>query len=263
MNKLPQIKMNKQWDLVALSIMFLLAFTISWKIEANMFVSTLLFFGTTSYYLSLRRKDLVKKTLKFALLFAFPLGALVDLIASVNRAWYVTNTMFPLRIYQTIPIEDLIWAFLVIYLVVIFYEHIFDTQVNSINNRWKPFLTSVFIILIITTIIYYLKEELLEIPYAYMTIGLIGIMFPIIIFMVNFRKFFKPFLLTSAYFFVPFALFVALGLELSQWIYIDGEYIKVLIIWGHNFPAEVLIYWFILLSVAILTYYEYLFDDTN
>ncbi|MBU4466838.1 hypothetical protein KKF47_02135, partial [Patescibacteria group bacterium] len=108
---------KKGRDLLLLCLFIVIARFLSLGLNVSYLLSTLFFFGIPAAYLSLRAsKGQIKKALVFASLCLIP-AVTVDILAVSSGAWIVPETVFPFRLFQIIPLEDLIWAFLMVYLL--------------------------------------------------------------------------------------------------------------------------------------------------
>ncbi len=119
-------KILKRIDIFLLIFFPIISVSLSLFLKTNFLTSTLLFFGLPSLWLSIRTPKQIKKTFLFALIFSIPLGIFIDYIATVDDSWFVPLTIFPFRLFNIVPIEDLLWGFFLVYSIVIFYEHFLD-----------------------------------------------------------------------------------------------------------------------------------------
>ena len=100
----------KKLDIYLLVAFPILALIVSLVFSTNFFVSTLLFFGPISLWLSFRTPRRVLKTLIFTVVFGLPMLIAGDYLALINGAWVIPTSIFP-RV-GIIVIEDLVWGLL-------------------------------------------------------------------------------------------------------------------------------------------------------
>jgi len=259
-------KLSKQkWkrvDILVLILCPLIAAVFSLLSKANYLVSTLLFYGLPALYLSFRTKDAVTKTFLVSLLFAISGTLFLDYFGVINQAWSITHTVFPSKVFGIVLWEDFLWAFLLTYAVIIFYEHFLDKGRHNLKISNIKYLILVFVsTIIIFVFLFLLEQSWLRIPYFYLTAGTVLLLLPSVIFLNFFPKLLTKFLFTMVYFFCVSFIFQITALTLGQWEYPGNEFIGYIQIFNYSFPLEEVIFWFVLVSVAILSYYEFLADD--
>ncbi len=253
---------KKQKDILLLILFPILAMVVSLAVKANFLVSTLLFFGPMSIYLSYRHKKAIKKTLLFSFIISILSFIVVDYIATINGAWFVPDSVFPFRFLNILPIEDCIWGFGLIYSVIIFYEYFFDKSDGEIINRRMKYLYLIFgAILILFFVVLFLCPELFYINYIYFWIGILYIFIPVFMFLFFYPSLFAKFAKTGIYFFFFTVLLELTGVHLKQWQFLSDEYIGWVELFNNRFPFEEFFFFLMLASVAILSYYEFFNDD--
>jgi len=172
------------------------------------------------------------------------------------------STIFPFRILGQVPLEDVVFGFLVIYAIVIYYEHFWDKGKHElIDTRMKYFIFILMFVFILFFTFYFTKPEFLFIPYYYFWFGFILLFIPAITFLSYFPRLLSKYVKTGVYFFVLFLLFELTALQLGQWSFPDGQFIGMVTLLGYTFPFEELFFWFILFTSSILSYYEFFDDD--
>lgn len=255
-------KFFKKLDIVLLILFPIISVALSLALKANFLTSTLLFFGLPSLWFSLRTPAQVKKTFLFALIFSIPFVIFTDYIAVSDRSWFVPSTVFPVRLLGLVPIEDLIWAFFLVYSVVIFYEHFLDKGKHElVDKRMKYLFWPLITLLLVFFITLFTRPELLVIPYAYLWIGVILILLPSITFLSFFPRLLSKYVKTASYFFLLALLFELTGLELNQWTFPGNNFIGWVELFGYRFPFEEFFFWFVMSAIGILSYYEFFDDD--
>ncbi len=258
-------KTKNQKQIIDISLIILLPFAatgLSILFNANYLATTLLFFGLPAIYLSHRNKKAVKKTLIFASINGIALTVLIDYMAIINNAWYLPKTIFPFRFLGVIPLEDFLWGFGLIYLIVIFYEHFFDkTGKELIGKRMGHSAVVLFFALVVFLIALVSSPALLEFSYAYLWLGLLFILLPTIIFAFISYDLLARFLKASTYFFFLLLLLELTGLYLGLWTFPGPDFVGWVDFFGYKFPIEELFFFITITSIATLSCYEFFDDD--
>lgn len=248
-------------DIALLIIFLILATAISLYAKAPFLISTLLFFGLPGAWLSYRHKKAIAKTAIFSLIFSVPLGIIIDYIATSSNAWHVPSTLFAFRLFGIIPIEDFIWGFLFFYAIIMFYEYFLDKKDSTAKTNIKYYISIMapVLLLVIATII--IRPSIFVISYAYLWIGVVFIILPILMFFVRFPKLIKKFIITGVYFLAVTLLHEFTGLQLDHWQFSSGQFIGWINLGTIKIPAEEFIFFISLAAMSVLAYYEYFDDD--
>lgn len=255
-------KLQKKIDIAVLILFPILAVSLSLLLKANLVTSTLLFFGLPSIYFSFRTPKMVPKTFIFALILTVFIGPWADYIATVSGAWFVPNSAFPIKLFGVVTFDNLQWLFFFVYSVLIFYEHFCDKgKKELVDRRMKYLVWPLFAVLFIFILFVRQSPALLNIPYAYVWLGLITTLLPGMLFLNFFPNFLSRYVKVSAYFFILSILFELTALELGQWSFPGTTFIGWVDILGYRFPFEEFFFWFLLAVTAILSIYEYFDDD--
>jgi len=267
------MKKNKKIDLIILIFIPILTALISLCCQINFLVSTILFFGAPSLYLILRHKSALKKTFLFSLLFSIPSTFLFDYFIVKDGGWYITNTIFPARIFNVVAIEQFIWGFLWFFYVIMFYEYFLDKQEQKsifsffsktntiITKRMKYFSIFLFTILLFLILFIYCNHTLLTINYSYLVLGTIFLIIPLSIFLFLFPNFLVKFSLITIYFFFLAIIIEYVGLKLNHWTFPGTHVLGMTSFFGFLIPYEEVVLYFVLLTPALLSYYEFFDDD--
>jgi len=254
---------SKKSDIIFLIIFPLISVAMSLIFKTNYLVSTLLFFGLPALWLSYRKPKMITRTALFSFLFVIPLGIVVDYIVTIDDGWLVPETSFPFRLFGMVPIEDLIYVFLLAYGTILFYEHFLEKKKHSlIDKKMNYFVWLVVIIFILFLIILSKNPSALHIKYAYLWSGLIVLLLPAMSALAIFPKHFANYVKTASYFFVVTILFEFTALELGQWDYIGNHFIGWVRLFGYQFPVEEFIFALILFSIGTLSLYDF-FDEKH
>ena len=250
-----------------LGIMFLypiVAVIISFLFKPNAFGSVMLFLAVPSIYLSIRGVKYIKKSFIFSLVTTIPLMIVIDYIAHLTGMWNISNSILNGRLFDYVTIEVILWAFFTCYLVVIFYEYFIDKHASK--RLWTPklkyLLMTSLLIFIAFIVMFFNFPNLLNIPYFYLCFGVVLTLLPFLFQWFEFPHVTKKFLLGGIFFFYRHSLYEITALKIGWWTFPGKDFIGLVSLFGVTFPIEEVIFWFILLALAILSFYEY-FDDNE
>ncbi len=253
-------KTHKIWkgiDIICLLSLPLLAMLISFALHANTFLSLILFYLPLLLYFSYRTRKAILKTTIFASLLSFAFAFIFDYPAYIDNAWYVP-TIFPLRIYGKVAIEDIMWIFLFSYTIVIFYEHFVDKAKHTIlEGKIKYGMLLVIVLFILFLLLYLLIPTLLVIHFYYFWLGMIFIFLPVLAMLSYYRQLISGFFITSSYFFAHSLLYEITALKLNQWSFPGTDYIGWVQLFGVRLPFEEFFFFIVIAAMSILTYFEF------
>lgn len=240
-----------------------LAVPLSIYLKANFLTSTLFFFGLPSLYLLVRQKTQWKRIFTAAVLFGLLFGFLLDYLAELNNAWSWSGTdqlVFSQRILGVVNIDVMAWFFLWVFFLVIFYEHFLEhdrKDTISPNYKYALFLGLIVLAIIIATNV--IRPTLLIFPYAYFVLGLLTL--PPFVYVVSKKPvLLQKFLKAVLFFTSVYLVYEITAFNLGQWRF-PGEYIGMVRFGNVAFPFEELIFWIVLSSPIVLSYYELFVDD--
>jgi len=168
--------------------------------------------------------------------------------------WHVT-TIFNHRIFGLVPYEDIIWGFMLILYTIVFYEFFLDDQ------KKHKFKIKFIPLLIIFSPVYFLIFANYTFPYILHILGIPLLILPTVLFLLYKPKLTKKFIITGTYFFIHSFIVEVINLRANQWSFNDDGFLFWIKVFGVKFPFEELLYWFVFLQIAILTYYEIFCDD--
>ena len=254
---------NKKLHLVVLSAHPFVASAISLAVGADPFISTLLFLGVPSAYMTYIFPSFALKSGIFSVILAIPFVFIVDYMGHFNGQWYIAMTDFPFRILNLVPFEDLIWAFLLSYFMLTFYEYFFDTHRD--HALWPDHLKYLILLLfgaaLIVLSLSVFKPSLLLIPYFYLCVGTVGILLPIIIEFARKPHLMQRAFMVGAYFFVFALVYELTALKIGWLVFPGKDFIGWVSLSSLSFPFEEFFFWILLTAMAAVTYYEYFDDD--
>jgi len=247
-------------DVLLLVLMPVIATLVTLRLDINFVTASLLFFGLPAAYLSVRTCQYVPRAALFSLVATC--GCIViNYFAIRDGSWYVPETAFGFRFPGDMVLDDMLWAFLLIYLVVMFYEHFFDKGRHAVAG--KSLVYFVFLVLgllLLFTMLQALVPSALH--YFYLKAGVILLLLPVVALSVAFPKYLSIALKTFPYFFTLSLLMLLAGLHNGYWVYPGEHFIGWVSVFGHKVPVEEILFWIALFSTAVIMYFEF-FDDNR
>lgn len=250
-------------DLAIIVLLSIFAFIASWVLPIGFLVSSLLFFGLPALYLSFKKRREIVRCLAFAATFSIPGGMVWDYFAEKDGSWYI-HTIFPFKIFGVVTIEAIAWAFLISYLIVIYYESFVDHRRHAKVGKHMRYMFLLFfgsLLLFILFVI--LPKATLIVSYTYLIGGILLLGMPLLGFIFSYHRYFSGLLKTIPYFFSLALLEEIVALRKGYWTFPGSHFIGwVTLSPDIRFPIEELVFWIVLCSAAILAYFEF-FDDNN
>ncbi|MBT6691115.1 hypothetical protein HOB10_02160 [Candidatus Parcubacteria bacterium] len=249
---------TKKNDFIILIVWNIIAFTLSFIIGINYIITAVLFFLIPSIYISLKNKDLIKKSTLFSILFSTPTVVIFSYLAHKDGAWK-NYSIINLYIFNTYPIDDFIWGILYVYYMVIFYEYFFDKNKKHIPNIFYKFIKALTIITLSFLLLIILIPQF-YIPYVYI-LGVLTmfILLPCII-LINYKKIMQKLTPFLFYFFYMFMLYEYVANIKGNWSFPGQHFIGHFKIFSISFPLEEFL-WALLAAPAVIVYYEFFADD--
>ncbi len=251
-------------DFLVVVGMILLFIPIIVFFQVRFLTSTLLFFAIPAFYLIIRKPKQIQRLIA-ALLAGMIVSFIVDLLAEYNNAWSwapIGQLVFPNKIFGLIPIDVLIWYFFWILFTIVYYEHFFEVkrlESEKISPKFKKAVIFFSSVLIVIVTLFYLSPELLQFRYMYLYIGLLGGV-PFFYLIYKKPRLVEKLLKAGLFNIFLFLSFELTALKLDQWRF-PGNYIGQVQLFGLIFPLEEFIFWIVLGTPIILSYYELFIDD--
>ncbi|HBV01037.1 MAG TPA: hypothetical protein DEF00_01420 [Candidatus Taylorbacteria bacterium] len=261
-----RVKTHKKAALIGVLLWPIAASFLSFLFNAGVLLSTALFFGVPALYLSYRCKKHIAKAALFSLLVTVPVATIVDYIMEHTRGWRLPSSVFgSFRLFGYVTIEQYIWLFLYVYLVVMFYEAFLESP-HRAGDRRHPRLKWLFIALAaplgVFLAVLAVNHSLLAIDYFYLKFGVLMIAAPVIFLVFRLPALLGRILKAGAYFFFLSLIYEVTALALRQWEFpAENQFIGMISVFGMRFPFEEFFFWILLGAVAALAYYEFFDDD--
>ncbi len=256
MNKKTSIRLIYLWPIPASIISFLL--------HANFFVSTMLFLGVPSIFLSLLNKGQVKKLIVFSLIFAIPISLILDYIMEVTGGWFVPHSILgTFRLFDLVTVDLVLWGILEAYLILMFYETYIERRGS--DKRYHPALKYLFVTFYIAVgifvLLYMFYPNIFHINYFYLKMGIVLAFLPVVGMLLKFPNFWNKFLNLASYFFISNFIYEVTAVKLGQWSFpAEHQLIGIVQFMGARFAFEELVFWMILTAMSVVSFYE-VFDD--
>jgi hypothetical protein len=187
------------------------------------------------------------------------MSLLIDYMGIINDQWQLRGSYETIRFLKPVSFIMLIWGFLSIYTIVLYYSLFIHKLKGILYHKiiW-PFLG----ILTIFFLIQKIRPSLLQMDYAYLTLGTIFTMITFFIWMLSSRRSNRIFF-TLPYFFILGLLFELAAVYNDLWYY-PGNYLFQLTIGPITFPVEELIFWNICLPFCVSVILESIqYKDIN
>jgi len=252
---------GKKIDLIVVILLFLLSSAIALLFKWKPLVYSIPALVLPALYLCVREKKNWAKIALAVLVFGLLFGFFFDFIVILNRGWVITGPVFQWQFFGFYPfIDDMLGFAIMTLLIVVFYEHFVDDYRSQriSHHIWRAIIPA-SIATALVLLVYMTNPSYLKVPYVYLVFGSVAIIRPIAL---GIRKprFLSSFLKVSIFFF-----FIWLGCELvalanNGWAF-PGQYIGTVNIAGLVFPLEELIFWMLLYSGTIVSFYECYIDE--
>lgn len=254
----------RKLDLFLLLFFPVFATVFSFAFTTNYFVSTVLFFVLPAVYYSIRTPKAIKKVTLFTLFMFVPIGVMSDFIFEAGNAWTIPHSVFNFRVFGVIPIENFFWGIGASYLCLMLYEHFIDKSSVKLNVKKTYFLgLLVLIVFILFLLVIQKSPTSLLFPYPYLWIGCGVLLLPTLAFLAVFPKIWYKFFKICAYMFCLATLNEFTALSLGHWAFTSPTYIGIMPFFGFSIPVEEFLFYFIIMSLAIMSYFEFFFDNSK
>ncbi len=254
-------------DAFLLSIWPILAVLLSLYFSVDYLGSILFFFVIPSVYLSFRNSDMILKVSIFSASLAVPVALIADSFFHATKTYIINTTVFPFRVFGLFPIESFLWGFFGAYLPVMFYEYfIHHHSGKRMAYPRMKYLGVVSLVFTLSSFIIFSEiTKGFNLPYAYLIIGTFFVGIPVIVELYEYPGVLKKWLLVGGYFFILSFLYELTALKLDLWTYYSDytSFLGWVIFMGEKFPFEEIIFWFSLLSFAVISLYDLLDDYPN
>ncbi len=233
---------------------------ITLALPVNLLVSTLLLFGPPALYISYKRKDIIKRSLIYALA-ATIISILTDYLAEQDQSW-VSTSMFHGRLAGIVPIEALLWVFMLSYLILIYYQFFYDHSSHKLIGKRMPYVfIAVLAVIVWISLLAITGIGSFKVEYYYIKFGLAFILLPLLAFIFAFPQYLKVLLKTIPYFTALGLINILVSLHKGHWSYPGDHFIGWVQLGRYRFPLEELLFWIILYTPFLISQFEFFNND--
>lgn len=262
-----KVKRNKLQSTETLVLILLpfISSVISIFFNLNALWSVVLFLVLPSIVLSLLKPKSILKSTIFSV-FTIPVLLIIDYISHIKGQWIVPYTSFNFKIFNVVPVEDLLWVFFLTYATVMFYEYYLDTQKKRKEVFEAKFIKIAIIFVLIPSVWFILgfniSNSFFDIPYFYLIWGTIGMLIPLLFVVFKYPSLFTKLVWIGLYFFYLTFLYEITALYLGWWYFPEAsQFIGWVNLLGLKFPLEEFGFWLVMCAMATITWYEFWDDD--
>jgi hypothetical protein len=237
---------------VVFSYIFLLAVSLlSVYLKLDFLSFTAVFTIPVIVYLLLKLKKYAKKIIIEALVISIPLEIVLDSIAHLSKSWYVPS-IFGIRIFGNMPIDDLIWTFLYVLFILSSYSYFFDHyKSKKLKKSFKKMTVSFGVFLTGFLLINHLSPQILVIPYFYAILMVVFLIFTLVL-LVEHPKLYQNVTLMVFYSFIPSVLFEYVALKLGHWYFETGYHLAYIVVGEFTVPFEEFMFYFLAVTTTVL-----------
>ncbi len=247
--------MNKNIKLFFLLVYVTLACLSIWILKLNYLFSLLIIFYVPAiinlYWLKRNRLKILWFSFLALIFFAPP----VELISRASNAWAV-QTMFP-EFLGLIPLENMLFAFVNFFWVLSFYEYfIADDKPFKISHRFWYLLILYWLLNLIGFGWFFYSTDFKGLDYHLIALPILVI--PLVFLFYKRKKLFLATIKPTIFFFFVLFLYEIIALRLSHWWW-PGNYLLPINFFGHIFPIDDIIIWYLLSTPVLIGGYEYFY----
>jgi hypothetical protein len=251
---------SKSVEIIFFYIFFFIAAVIGIYFKLDFLSFTVLFTLPPIIYLSLKLKKYFKKILLESLVIAIPLEIILDSIAHLSKSWYVPSVL-GIRIFGDMPLDDIIWTFLYVFLILLSYSYLFDHYKSKrLKQSFKKMSLTYLLMLFVFIAINNSFPMILSIPYFYSILMAAALLFTIV-FLIKYPRMYQNISLIALYFFLPSVFFEYVALELGHWYFDNGYHLAYIMIGKFSIPLEE--FFFYLLAVTSTVLIHEMFGDNK
>lgn len=177
----------------------------------------------------------------------------VELISRLADAWDV-QSILP-RPFGVMPLENLLFAFLNFFWVLVFYEYFSSQDARRPPSRRIRMLLAMYVILDMLVFGLFLwRPNLVRIGYAWT--GLLILLLPSVLIFRRRLPLLRRTVLTTLFFAAVFFAYEYVSLCIGSWWW-PGEYLLPIKLCGRVFPIDDVVIWYLLSTPTLIGGYEY------
>lgn len=228
-------------------------------LKLNFLVFTVLFTVPPILYFGLKLKNHFKNAIIESLVIAVPLEIIWDSLAHLSKSWYVYS-LFGIRIFGDIPVDDFIWSILFVLLVITTYEYFFDHYKSSkLAASFKKMVLFFLLALAVFISVFKLFPQVLVIPYFYAWL-MAGLFVFTVYGLLRHPQLYQNVSLAALYFFLPSVLCEVVALKVGHWYFEAGYHVGYLTVGDLSVPFEEFLFYFLAIT-AIAMIHELFCDN--
>ena len=234
----------------------ILATILALLLKTDFLVTSLLFYLVPAIYISIKLQDRILKSLVFTIILLIPLTFVIYGLGVFGGAWHVPTTSSNLFL-GFIALQDVVWALVFVYLVVMLYQYTADKGNDIIFPKKLWYLCAIVAILLVALGISWLANDaFIVISFAYVAIGVAFVLVPIVLFSI-FRS-------TKSISMIPITIYLAIvnvlyefvGLTLDLWSFPGAEFLGYIPFFSHSLPIEEFVFFILLAAPAIIVFFK-------
>ena len=242
---------KKRMEIIFFYLFFFFAAASGVYLKLNFLIFTAFYTIPIILYLSFKLKKYIKKILIEALIISVPMEIVLDSIAHLSKSWYVFSVL-GIRIFGDIPLDDLIWTFLYVLLVLLSYTYLFDHYKSKKLKKSFGIMSLVFLtILFIFVLVNNFFPTILVIPYFY-SILIAGFLIFTLIVLLKHPRMYQNISLMGLYMLIPSILFEYVALELGHWYFEKGYHLAYILIGKYSVPVKEFLFYSLAIASTIL-----------
>jgi hypothetical protein len=242
------------FDAIFLTIIVIGSWGWCWAYRPNWFVANVLLIGAPLVYL-LVRSARARRNMHALFIFKYIVFACVAFsYLCVRYGGWKAATIFPWRLPGGVAIEEIQWNMLIIPLVIAANEHFFATpRVTPPRRGVRTVMAAMFFTGFAIVLVPQLQSTFGQ--YVYAKVGL-ALYPPVLFLSVRVNRGVLRDLTLTALVFTPYNLASEiLGLRNGYWVF-RGTYLKMIPLFGYQFPLEECLFYILLCAPAIVATYS-------
>lgn len=249
-------------DLIVVGALIPIVIVFSIVVKPDLGLFVLLYYGLPALFLCCRKKKNYRKIISASLVLGVLFGMAYDMAAEFHNAYFTSYqySLLSWHIAGNTPFGDVLWAFLIPFYTIIFYEHFLDDEkISNFSCRARFAVVSGIALFAVSWAVLHFNPTFPKLPYAYAFLGLLTALPLLGIATMRRSSFWKLALLAGFFFMFNFFAEVE-ELYLHQGGY-AGQYVGWIPLVVARMPIEEFVYWTLLSAPAFIFCYEWLFDD--
>lgn len=247
----------KRWKIIGLLIYIFISCVFVYLIKPSYLISILIVLVPPTIINFIWLKKSRRKIFIFSISATILFAVAIELASRLANSWDVSSTL-P-RLFDIIPIENIIFAFINFFWVLSFYEYFVDKDSsNKISNKFNSLIILFSAFSLIIFFLYFYNSKWVTINYF--TVAVITLIIPSFIIFKKNIKLLKKTILPTGFFAIVFFVYEIISIKIGSWWW-PGEYLFPIKISGIIFPIDDVIIWYFLSTIALIGGYEFFADD--